>query len=265
MEQAKIKYTNDGKKVIVIGDLNSNEKIVQEIFVKDGKEIPSGDNFVAKVLHDTPILSWKEKNLKDIDEKYEKIYKLKSAELESIEKECRLKIETAKAKLSFIKKCESKLTKEKLEQLINFISGDVSYIVKDDYGTMEIDEYDKSIATKDYGRFDSLRLVSVFGKTDGDICYKMNEYYDGSGSWKYIYPCKSQKEAMVLMKKIFNEKLQKGLNSHLLKTANKYNLKIPQHILSEYNNKQQEALIIRLNEQKEQIKKIRQQIADLKV
>jgi len=56
------KYLSDGRKVIVIGDLNDSEKIVQEIFVTEGgAEIPSGKNFTATNLHDTPVLSWKEK------------------------------------------------------------------------------------------------------------------------------------------------------------------------------------------------------------
>lgn len=49
MEKAIIKYTADGKKVVVIGDLNQTEKIVQEIFVtEDGCEIPTGERFVIK-------------------------------------------------------------------------------------------------------------------------------------------------------------------------------------------------------------------------
>ena len=37
----EIKFTTVGKKVVVIGDLNQTDKIVQEIFVtKEGDEIP---------------------------------------------------------------------------------------------------------------------------------------------------------------------------------------------------------------------------------
>ena len=56
----EIKYTSDGKKVAVIGRLNNQEQIVQEVFVVDGSEIPSGEHFVVKSLHDVPVLSWKE-------------------------------------------------------------------------------------------------------------------------------------------------------------------------------------------------------------
>lgn len=61
-----IKYTTDGKKVKVLGNLNSQEKIVQEIFIVNESEIPSGEHFVVKTLHDAPAVSWKEKNLKRV-------------------------------------------------------------------------------------------------------------------------------------------------------------------------------------------------------
>jgi hypothetical protein len=68
----EIKYTTDGKKVIVVGNLNSQEKIVQEIFIVDGNEIPSGENFVTKSLHDFPAISWKESELIKLESRYEK-------------------------------------------------------------------------------------------------------------------------------------------------------------------------------------------------
>ena len=47
MSAQNIKYTTDGKKVVVIGNLNSQEKIVQEVFIINDAEIPSGENFVV--------------------------------------------------------------------------------------------------------------------------------------------------------------------------------------------------------------------------
>jgi len=72
MSNQNIKYTSDGKKVLVVGKLNAQETIVQEIFISNDNEIPSGENFVVKSLHDAPAVSWKEKNLKDFEDRYEK-------------------------------------------------------------------------------------------------------------------------------------------------------------------------------------------------
>ena len=82
--EEKIKYTTDGKKVVVLGNLNSQEKIVQEVFVVDGSEIPSGEHFIVKSLHDATAISWKEKRLQEIEEKYDKTYKQKNQEYEKM-------------------------------------------------------------------------------------------------------------------------------------------------------------------------------------
>ena len=66
------KFTKDGKKVVVIGKLNNQETIVQEIFVVNGGEVPGGENFVAKGLLDNPGISWKESNLKKIEDSYDR-------------------------------------------------------------------------------------------------------------------------------------------------------------------------------------------------
>jgi len=68
-----IKYTTDGKKVVIIGDLNQTDKIVQEIFVtENGDEIPQGERFVVKSLLDEPAKSWKETRLEELEARYEK-------------------------------------------------------------------------------------------------------------------------------------------------------------------------------------------------
>ncbi|VGD33408.1 Uncharacterised protein [Klebsiella pneumoniae] len=55
----EIKYLSDGRKVVVVGQLNQTETIVQEVFVTEaGDELPGGERFVTKSLHDVPVESW---------------------------------------------------------------------------------------------------------------------------------------------------------------------------------------------------------------
>jgi len=76
------KYTNDGKKVGIVGKLNAEQTIVQEIFITEsGQEIPSGENFVVTSLHDQPVKKWStfyEDQCKRAEKEYE--YKLKRIE-----------------------------------------------------------------------------------------------------------------------------------------------------------------------------------------
>lgn len=81
---SELKFTSDGKKVVVIGSLNSQEKIVQEIFVVDGSEIPSGEHFVVKSLHDAPVISWKEQELKKLNDRYDSDKRKFESEIESL-------------------------------------------------------------------------------------------------------------------------------------------------------------------------------------
>lgn len=262
MEQ-NIKYTTDGKKVVVLGNLNSQEKIVQEVFIIDNNEIPSGENFVVKTLHDAPAVSWKEKRINEIEEKYNKTYSQKEKEYDEMCKNFDLKTVVVKEKLSFLKKLEPNLTERQLITLINFISGDIKYVVKEGYYDVEILEYDSIITTKEYGRFESLKLVSVFGESNGNLHYQVNRWSDGSGHWDTIYPCKTMEEALNLLKEKFNIKLEKGLTESLLKVAEKYNIPIALDKMEEYKLKVKTAILKNIEDQKKNLEKYNQQLLDL--
>ncbi len=46
-----------------------------------------------------------------------------------------------------------------------------------------------------------LRLLSLFGRSNGDIAWNLNQYYDGSGSSKQeVVPCRSEEEAKAIIR-----------------------------------------------------------------
>jgi len=51
---SEYKYLKDGRKVAVVGRLNNNQWIVQEIFVSGDQEFPCGEHFVETTLLDKP-------------------------------------------------------------------------------------------------------------------------------------------------------------------------------------------------------------------
>lgn len=192
-----IKFTNDGKKVVVVGKLNNNETIVQEIFVTaKGDEIPSGENFVTKSLHDEPVESYAARNARQIKQRIKSLEKERDDLYENLENE-RRKVyaltKTVKEKASWIRSMCSKIDEESFDNLILFMSGDVTHIViPNDYKIYGFDEYFSS----DYG----IKLLSMYGNTQGDISFKVNEYGDGSGSWRKIIPVKSFKDGVEIIK-----------------------------------------------------------------
>lgn len=256
----EIKYTTDNKKVAVVGNLNSTDKIVREIFVVDGKEIPLGEQFVVKVLHDLPVISWKEKRLREINDLYEKTYTQKEKEYKELQKKYNFDIQAITERLSFLNNFKSSFTEKKLDQLINFISGNVKYIVIERGGTLEISDYDSSIIDKDFGKFDSLKLLSVFGKTNGDISYKMNDYYDGSGHWVTVHPFSTIEQALEFLKCRFLILLENGLTDGLMKVSEKYNIEIPKDKLEEYKEKKRTSITRDIAENKRMIDSLNKEL-----
>jgi hypothetical protein len=98
---SNIKFTSDGKKVAIVGKLNSQETIVQEIFVQGESEIPSGEHFVVKSLHDTPAVSWKESELKKLEERYRTDKEKFESEIKDAEKKYRAKTLELRKKLEY--------------------------------------------------------------------------------------------------------------------------------------------------------------------
>lgn len=198
-----IKYTDDGKKVLVVGKLNAQQTIVQEIFVSAGQEIPSGENFVVKSLHDAPAESWKEKNLRELEQRYESDRKKLQGLID--EQERRLSMEREKAKfqtsalLQFVKNSDE----SQLETLKNFMAGQITHLFVAGYSPEIISWADSNKAydvDSWHGRtkLEGIKLVSLMGKSDGDLSYRLHDYRDGSGNSKTIYPCTSYEAALAM-------------------------------------------------------------------
>lgn len=139
----EIKFTTDGKKVVVIGSLNSQEKIVQEIFIVDGSEIPSGEHFVVKSLHDAPAVSWKEKNLKELDDRYEKLRRQYDTDIDMLNKKLRNESSVLRLKLEQQIKLGGKLPNSNLSRLIDFLSGNITHVVIDTYSGIKVSPFNK--------------------------------------------------------------------------------------------------------------------------
>lgn len=198
-----IKFTNDGKKVVVVGKLNSQETIVQEIFVSAGQEIPSGENFVVKSLHDAPSESWKEKNLRELEARYEK--QKKDLEQEINQQHARLNNIKIKAKhhADALFKFVENSNDSQLDLLKKVVSGQITHVYISGYSPA-IFEWDGGKQTyeteRDYGRetIKGIKLLSVYGYADGDLEYRQHTYRDGSGGSEQVFPVTSYQEALLM-------------------------------------------------------------------
>lgn len=256
----EIKYTTDGKKVAVIGNLNAQEKIVQEIFIVNGQEIPSGENFVVKSLHDYPAVSWKESNLKEIESRYNK----KKTEIEKSLKLLDDRYNNSKSaieqKCQYLKKFIDNVTIESFNVLTKFLKGEIKYIVTGGYSPKildyNIEEMDTSFGER------NLKLLTLFGKSDGTLVWGINKYKDGSGYDSVWYAIATNYEDA---KELFLKAVREygKINESTIKEAKRHNIKLDSSMIDAYKQETKEGILKSIENKKKEIEKQNQYISEL--
>lgn len=272
----EIKYTRDGKKVAVLGKLNDETWIVQEIFVHDdGQELPCGENFTEKTLLDKPAIIWKDKHSKELQEQESKL----KQEIEGLRKKASVVKRTSEvAKL--INKITEKymdLNISELDTLIAFLSGQITHIIAEKYGDYTIvsiiDALEDIDNSMHWLSFDGLKLISLFGCRDNgtrykddrtfDLRWRINTYRDDSGSWKTIHPCNSYEEAVSQLDNLLSEK---DATEKLIQLKEKHKLNNPsQEKIKEYKNRCIESKKERVREAKAAFDKRKKELQELKL
>lgn len=213
-----IKYTNDGKKVLIVGKLNSQETIVQEIFVSAGQEIPSGENFVVKSLHEAPAESWKEKNLRELEARYESDRKKLQTQIDDQERRLCLERDKAKLQTSALLQFVKNSDESQLETLKNFMAGQITHLFVAGYSPEIISWKDSNkVYDQDsfyhHARLQGIKLVSLMGNSEGDLSFQLHKYRDGSGNGDTVYPATSYEGALAMAQAQIDEDSKAYLES----------------------------------------------------
>jgi hypothetical protein len=134
-------------------------------------------------------------------------------------------VETAREELSFIqhqaREAEAERVRtlasikaiEPLRNIERFIAGEITHflIVSESYGgefygDLSVEPFAKTMEKiNDYGRVEGFKLLSLYGDSKGDLCFRVNHYCDGSGSWKRVVPCLSEDEAKATAAELLNQ------------------------------------------------------------
>lgn len=260
MQTNNIKYTKDGKKVVVIGDLNQTDKIVQEIFVtKDGDEIPQGERFVERNLLDEPAKSWKEINIEKLESNYERDKKEWDNKIERLNNERRLAYDSLSARVKWLRNMAKEPRVEELKMVINqiadFLDGSDKWVFVSNYSDWRLEKFNEESTNElldyyenGYGRkhFDEMRLLSLYGKSDGSLVYRINTYSDGSGSDKDVEFFKTREAGLTFMQNKLNA--IKEYSDTNIKIAKDFNLILDEEKLTQFYKKKQEYLIKQIEE-----------------
>lgn len=187
-----LKFLSDGRKVSVIGKINKTEFIVQEIFVTEsGDEIPSGENFTAKSLHDTPVQSYKEKEAIKVEARLEKA----KQEEEFLNKEIKV-LSGKRSGYADILKQNAKFLQlfgeYDNDYLADVLMGNIKYCVKESYGWYNVSTFEDNLFSWGYGydaeSYKGLNMMQVFALTSSDYVsnrkcrVSISRYPEGSGS-----------------------------------------------------------------------------------
>lgn len=263
---SELKYLSDGRKVSVIGKINKTEYIVQEVFITEsGDEIPSGENFTAKSLHDAPVLSWKENEAKKVESRYEKA----NNEIKVIEKELKIMKGQRQGHVDILKQNEkltSILDSCNIDNLADILMGNIKYVVEPCSWSFKVQSFEDGVFAWDnhYNdrRYEGLKMVSLFAlksspyHSDRRCKIEVSQYTDGSGGSKKFLFFKEDKELAVFLHDLIekNHKDDK-LNISTINEASKY-ITVPQLYIDEIKEKSITQAKARFNKAQEDNKKM---------
>lgn len=255
MEQdIKIKYTEEGNEIGIIKKFD-NFVVGFYLYEDEKGNVQQGEAFIIETkLYDKPPIKKYEQSIlllkKDL-EKLNEIYEDKAKELDSIKKE-----------IEEYKKTYNQYAE--LKCLNMFIEGKLKYYVIEDYSDIYISKFEHETSDCENGK---LKLLTLFGKTDGNLQWNLNQYSDGSGSCNNVYPFCSYEEAYEKAKELIIKKLDfyfdKKIDDfsiwsfeRLLKSAKKIKMKIDKKYLVLYKE-------MKLSEIKKEKVKLNEKIVNL--
>lgn len=156
------KYTKDGKKVFVIGELNPSQWIVQEYFIHNDEEVLGGPKFTENELFDHAIPSWKTIHLEKLNKKYEEEKERLDKEITKIQRLLRSKQVGFDKISNELKELDRNVDKSKLKPLTDFLSGKYNYVLTINYNDYTLNSFEDDIISAE-----GIKLISLFGKSGG--------------------------------------------------------------------------------------------------
>lgn len=199
-------YTAQGEKVYLDAVTTDGKLVVSQImrytdYGDDFYEDVGPSKVVDKLFVEAPVVVLDERfaeaeaRLNDIESKYQTRY----AEVINAEREI-------KGRLDKLKKFKG------LELLEDFIDKKVTHFVYRESDTSfeyRIFDFNKAVETQDRDSYrHPFRLVTLFGDSKGDLNWKVDRYYDGSGgSTATIWPCRDEQHAKDTITAIHTDRL----------------------------------------------------------
>lgn len=216
-------WAKDGRKVYVTAITTDGEYVVEgmvaQVYGDDVYE-DRGETWIEQKLYAKPPVAV-------LDEEIA-AKRAQVADLEKRRLELTVSATTAERE---VKDRLAKLMKYKgLELVEDFIEGRITHVVSEDYMGVAIKKFDELAAYFDGDGWNrkqaGFKLISLYGKSNGDLQFRLHDYPDGSGMSKTIYPFMSEEDAIAER----NELVLKNVERSRAYISDKIHPKQPHHV-----------------------------------
>lgn len=117
-----------------------------------------------------------------------------------------------------------------LKNVFDFIDGKITHYVIQRYSDIQIVPFGDT-KTEFARTQDQKKLLSLFGASDRELTWKLNDYYDGSGSWTTCIPVLSYEEGIQEAAKLFDKAWKEGKrNPQMVQCAESLGIPVPQEV-----------------------------------
>lgn len=253
------KYLKNGQKVNVVNIIDTGY-LVQDVYTNDYDEDPElfyDDRiyFVEKVYEHTPTKSW--------DEKIGKLdAQIREKENELLELDRKIR-ETQTVDLTRLKRYKQY---EQLKRLDDYLDGKITHFVVLEYSfyILTLEE----VAKKDDNRLNKVRLLSLFGDSNGNLEWNLNQCIYGTGNWEAVIPCCSMEEALTELQNYVDKNAKKDgwAGRRCAEAAKRYGLKIDPSVVQSVKDRDEkdikgkiDSLEKELNNKREELKKLQEE------
>lgn len=213
------KYLPDGQAVEVISETPSGIVVCRIFEDTDTGDVVRGKVEIVGKVYDKAPVERMDNEFVALQSNIDDLHK-KQAEASKAFQEAKAAIEAQKAKLGRV---------EKLRMLEDFIDGKITHYVEF-CGWSEPKIIPLKDTVSEYGDGKMLRLLTLFGNSNGNLAWKLNRYRDGSGCDTEVFPVTSEAEALVLIKNRLQNEADESLSKpkeSIIKAAEKYGVDLP--------------------------------------
>ena len=196
-EKGDIVFNEYGQRFVYVAE-SDGDHIVRPTVESDEDEHWEGNPVTLRKIFASAPREMYDKNIEALDARIMELDKQKRALEEEI---CKPKFDETERKKRI-------MVNAALERIDDFLAGKFTHIVYGDY-TIKIETFDEALMYKDneYSRVpDQCRLLSLYGKSNGDLAWKLSHWSDGSGSSNHVYPCFSLEDAQSVASKLIEAK-----------------------------------------------------------